>query len=51
MQTSTEFWIVPTDEHWRWQVVNDRNEVTSEGTAETMREACECARHAARNRH
>jgi hypothetical protein len=50
MQRSTEFWIMPSDEHWRWQVVNDCNEVTSQGFADTMAEACERARDAARKR-
>jgi hypothetical protein len=48
MHKNAEFWIMPTDEHWRWQVVNDRNEVTSQGVADTMQEACEAARYAAR---
>jgi hypothetical protein len=47
MQANAEFWIMWTDEHWRWQVVNDRNEVTSQGVADTMQEAYEAARSAA----
>jgi hypothetical protein len=47
MPKNAEFWIMPTDEHWRWQVVNDRNEITSQGLADTMQDACEAARYAA----
>ena len=46
----TEFWIVPGCKNWHWQVVNERNEVMWEGTAETMAEACERAREAARRK-
>jgi hypothetical protein len=48
---STEFRIMPgSDNRWCWEAVDDRNDVTCRGVADTVQEACEQARHAARNR-
>jgi hypothetical protein len=48
---STEFRIVPSsDNRWCWEAVDDRNDVTCRGIADTLQEACAQARDAARNR-
>jgi len=48
MQASAEFWIMPSEERWRWQVVNDCKEVVLQGLADTAHEAYEAAKGAAR---